>query len=774
MVSIYRSFNKANHKSFIFLLLVLMPFLCVYVSPSQAQIRIRGKVIDSNNGGGLPGVNLQVNDSLVYTTDLNGSFDIQVSSPLAKIRASYVGYESKTISVNHTETLTIELNASQFMLGEVVVTAYETQQKIKDIPGSITLITKKDLSVENNASVVPALNRVPGIYMQSGSYNTNRLTIRGIGARSLFGTSKIRAYYDNIPLTTGDGETTIEDIDPALIDRIEIIKGPSSSLYGAGLGGTVLISSFQPTLDQKDVMYQATGGSYGYFKNALTAEAGFNRSRIAAGWDRLYSDGYRENNRVKRNTIGLSSKTELGKGTELSVLYNYIDLFGQIPSSLDQTTYDTNPRAAASSWKTDEGFERYHKDLAGVNLSQQVGKSNDIDASVFWSFYKSYERRPFNILTELTRSWGSRIKFTNAGKLFGNKITNAVGYEYFEDRYYWKTIENVDKAEGALLSDNKEGRRNMNIFAKTDFTLPTKTILTAGLNLNFTDYHFTDLYSTDNIDNSGSYTFGQTWSPRIGISQPLTPVFNLYASVSHGFSPPSLSETLTPDGDINPAIKPETGLDYETGVRGFLFKSRLYLDISIFSLQVRNLLVAQRVGPDEFIGVNAGKTSHKGIEFTTNYRITGNESGSEPGLVAFFSYDFADFKFSNFVNDTIDYSGNRLTGVPESSANAGLDFSMRQGFYANLNYEFEDGMPVNDSNSVFTKPFHLFNLKTGFRRTLVNHLTIDIYGIMDNILDEKYASMVQVNASPAPNGPRYFYPGLPRNYYLGISVRYDL
>jgi iron complex outermembrane recepter protein len=741
--------------------------------PAQAQYTFTGKVIDSSNGAGLPAVNLQVNDSSVYTTDLRGNFKFDSQNPAVTVKASYVGYEPVMAAIVSPKPVTIEMKASQFMLGEVVVTAYESKQKIKEVPGSIALITKKDLSVDNDVNVVPALNRVPGILMQDGTYNTNRLTIRGIGARSLFGTSKIRAYYDNIPLTTGDGETTIEDIDPSLIDRIEIIKGPSSSLYGAGLGGTVLMSSFQPSPGQKSLQYKVTGGSYGYLKNSITGEAGFNKTKFAAGINHIHSNGYRDNNLFNRTTAGLSSKTELGKKTNLALLVNYINLFGQIPSSLDQTTYDNDPASAATSWKATQGFEDYDKALTGADLTQGIGKSSELDASVFWTYRNSYERRPFNILTELNRAWGSRIKISNTGKLLGNEINSVIGYEYFEDRYNWKTIENSNNSEGALLSDNKEGRRNMNVFAKSDYMLPTHTLITAGLNVNITDYHYQDLYSTDSIDNSGSYTFGHTWSPRVGISQALNKHVNIYASISHGFSPPSLSETLTPAGSINPEIKPETGIDYEIGTRGFLMHSRWYIDLSLYSLQVRNLLVARRTGPDEFIGVNAGETSHKGIEFNTNFHILGEGDGTGSDLIGYFTYNLSDFIFSDFVDDTTDYSGNDLTGVPRSAINAGFNFSTRPGFYADVAYRFVDKIPANDANSVFTDPYHLFNIKAGFRKNIFNRMTLDVFGIINNVFGEKYASMVQVNASPAPNGPRYFYPGLPRNYYAGLELGYE-
>ena len=87
------------------------------------------------------------------------------------------------------------------------------------------------------------LNRIPGILMHHGTFNTNRLTIRGIGSRTPYSTNKIKAYLGEIPLTSGDGETVLEDLENSSIQRVEIIKGPSSSLYG---GRTCRSASFPP------------------------------------------------------------------------------------------------------------------------------------------------------------------------------------------------------------------------------------------------------------------------------------------------------------------------------------------------------------------------------------------------------------------------------------------------------------------------------------------------------------------------------------------------
>jgi iron complex outermembrane receptor protein len=143
-------------------------------------------------------------------------------------------------------------------------------------------------------------------------------------------------------------------------------------------------------------------------------------------------------------------------------------------------------------------------------------------------------------------------------------------------------------------------------------------------------------------------------------------------------------------------------------------------------------------------------------------------------MIGFATLTLSDFRFRDFVDDSIDYSGNLLTGVPQNEINAGLDLAMIAGFYSTLTYRYVSRISVNDLNTFFTEPYQLVNLKAGFRKSLFRPLSADIYGILNNALNEKYVSMIQVNAAAVGgNPPRYFYPGLPRNFYAGVILKYS-
>jgi iron complex outermembrane receptor protein len=234
-----------------------------------------------------------------------------------------------------------------------------------------------------------------------------------------------------------------------------------------------------------------------------------------------------------------------------------------------------------------------------------------------------------------------------------------------------------------------------------------------------------------------------------------------------------LAETLTPSGTINPNIKPEKGINYEMGTKGMVFKNKLFYDLTFFTMHINDLIVAQRIGEDEFVGVNAGKTINKGLEMTMNYNFL-PENRLDRVFTGFITYTLAQYTFKDFVEAGNDYSGNALTGVPRHVFNAGLEAKIPTGFYGNLNFQFVDKIPMRDDNSIYSDPFQLVNLKIGYAKSLSEHFDLDIHGNLNNLFNEKYAAMISVNALGfGGNQPRYFYPGLPRNFYIGAGIRYN-
>ncbi|WP_370478553.1 TonB-dependent receptor family protein [Tamlana flava] len=757
-----------------------LSFLCLALIStfSIGQNPLTGKVIDKENKLSIPEVliiNLKSNDSVF--SNLNGIFEVVPGTFLFKKE----GYSPKQIEFKGNTFSLVELQINTSQLNEIVIKVDQIPTKLKKSATAISIISTKDIERSNHINFNSVLNRVPGVFMQSGALNTNRITIRGIGSRNLFGTSKIRAYFKDIPLTNGSGETNIEDFELTSISRMEITKGAVSSIYGAGLGGTINISPKLAFLNESQVNSEFSIGSFGLRKGVLNGSYGSSKNSLGFVYSNTNSDGFRENNNYNRQTITFNSNHFLNAKNSLNFLASYVDLRAFIPSSINETTYLNSPKSADINWKAAQGYEDSQRGIVGLSWNHDFNNKTKQITSVFISFRNAYEPRPFNILKEETLAFGIRTRLLGNIDILNKNLNYTFGGEIFKDNYDYETFENLysdfppdtGSVAGNKLSSYSENRHYFNLFFDGNYEISEKTTFSLGLNLNKTGYVLDDQFpaSNSNPDQSGSFKFKTIVSPKLGISHIICKSTTVFANASHGFSPISLNETLLPDGQINTNLKPETGWNFELGTRGATLKNRMQYSLSFYRLDIKNLLVPRRTAQDEFIGINAGKTQHDGLEVSLDYQIRTQENFSIGTLI---SYTLNHFTFKEFVDDTTDYSGNDLTGVPSEIFNMGIDFNSKIGFYGNINFQHVGKMPMTDSNSIYSESYNLTNLKFGFKTNLNKKLKSNVFFGVNNIFDEAYASQILINApSFGGNAPRYYYPGNPANFYTGINVNYS-
>jgi len=743
---------------------------------NYSQSKIQGKIVDKSNGTPLAFVEVtNLNFNTITKTSLDGTFEVLETGTYILKKEGYI---EKIVELKKSSYHIIQLNINPYELNEVIVSSNQIPKKLKKTTASINIISSEEIKSANNINFTSIINKVPGIFMQSGALNTNRITIRGIGARNLFGTSKIRAYFKDIPLTNGSGETTIEDFELASISRFEIIKGASSSIYGAGLGGVIHITPLIPYLNQSNISSELSTGSFGLKKGILNFNHGNNKNSYRVVYSNTHSDGYRENNEYNRQTFTLSSNHFLNKKDELSVLASYVDLKAFIPSSIDEDTYINNPESAAFTWNQSQGFEDSKRGVFGLSWNHQYNNHLKQATSIFSSFRDAYEPRPFNILKENTFAIGIRSRLLVETKLFNKPLIYTFGGELFKDTYWYETFENLyensnsGSIEGNQLSNFKEKRNYYNVFLETNYEISEKTLLSIGLNLNKTGYNLEDEFTISalNPDQSGNFKFKNIVSPKFGISQEVTKNISIFTSISHGFSPISLNETLLPDGQINTNLKPETGWNYEIGTRGLILKNRLQFNTSIYRLDIKNLLVARRTAQDEFIGINAGHTQQDGLELDLKYLLIKKD---RLAMSLFLTYTLNNFIFKDFIDDDNDFSGNDLTGVPSDIFNSGINIKSTLGIYGNINFQHVGKIPILDANTLYSDSYNLTNFKIGYNKNLNKKLKLNVFFCLNNIFDVAYASQILINASGfGGNAPRYYYPGNPINYYTGINLNY--
>ncbi|MEQ9424034.1 MAG: TonB-dependent receptor [Cyclobacteriaceae bacterium] len=743
----------------------LVTFLLAIVQTAWTQTVIT--ITDSSNGSPLSGASIQFENGEVKISGNKGQVEIDQAS---NVTISHVGYQSKRVEIGD-EAMTISLEAGNFNLQEVTITAYHANRKLLDTPGPTAVISKKDLNRSQDLIFTDAVNRIPGVYMHSGALNTNRITIRGIGSRSRFSTNRVKGYINEIPLTTGDGETSLEDIDMSLIDRVEIVKGPSSSEYGAALGGTIHLKTARPEFGISRITTDTQIGSFGLFRNNSAFDLGLENGVLKFWASKTENDGFRQNNEYDRESGAIIGQFDLTEKTSLSFLFNFIDLKAFIPSSIDSSTFAENRRAAATNWLNAQGHEDYEKGNIGFAFNHRISERFNVAYSVFTSFRNANEVRPFDILKENSNAYGVRFKYQyNLGESKALPIV-TFGTEMFSDKLIASTHNNDSIPDLPVFIESHDDikRQYQNYFLQGDWQFNDRLAVVAGANLNKTEYSFEDLFRQDG-DQSGEVKYDWIASPRLGVNYKLNQNAALHFSISHGFGTPTFEETRDSRGFINPDIQPEAGYNYEIGSRGSLLNSRLSYDVSIYTMRIRNLLVSRRIAEDQLLGVNAGKTTQNGLELAFGYKLIERAKGFIRNLNAHVNYSLADYEFNSFIDEGNDFSGNQLTGTPKNTFNGILDLTTSAGLYGNLNYRFVDEIPILDDNSVFSEAFQVVNLKLGYQKS-IGRFGFDFYGGINNLFDEAYASQVLIN----PNfGRRYFYPGQDRNWYWGLRFDYYL
>lgn len=732
----------------------------------SAQTQLEGYVMDQASNTKLEGVLISGSHSTTIT-DKSGYFQIEVNSDTALLTISHLGYESAVVSSEQYRNLYVRLTPKTTELGEIIVSSGQGFEKAHNVVSSLAIIDSRQLERDAPYTVTNSLNRIPGVYMHSGTLNTNRITIRGIGSRSPFGTDKIKAYYDQIPLTDGSGNSTLEDFDQSMIQRIEIVKGPNSSMYGAGLGGAILLRSSQPGYNESSVETALNVGSYKTSRVLTRLQHSSDKLSLNLTYNKLTSDGYRDNNQYEKWQTGLTGRYYFDETSFISFIGVFTDLFSEIPSSLSKSDYQNNPRSAAANWSEAQGYEDYTRAFVGLSYQYSPAKNFLLSHSINAQTKDTYEAAPgpfVNIMKE-------KIGGLSTRHVANYQTTNwrfALGLEWFGDDRKYGEFENLHtptsngSVKGEMLDRFKENRSYTNWFSEVRF-MPTKKLkLVAGLNVNTTNYDLKDHFDNDGNDKSGTFGFQTILSPRLGSAYHLNENTHLFANISHGFSPPNLEQTLYPDGQINPNIQPETGWNYEAGLRGKV--GSLTYDVAGYFMDIKNLLVGRRTEQDEYIGVNAGQNHHYGLDLSLDYTL---EIGEVAEMILFQKTSLMHFRFKNFVDEANDYSGNKLTGVPPITTSSGLELLNKSGFYGNINAQYTGKMPITDDNTLFSQGYLLLRSKVGYRRSFGKY-TLDANAGADNITDTNYASMLLINAGTE----RYYYPGLPRNYYAGISLKY--
>jgi iron complex outermembrane receptor protein len=656
-------------------------------------------------------------------------------------------------------------------LHEVVIKAYEQNRKLIDVGAPVAVVSKASLDRFGDGSILPAMNMEPGVRMEERSPGSYRLNIRGSSIRSPFGVRDVKVYYNEIPLTDPGGNTYLNELGFYNFQSLEVIKGTAGSLYGAGIGGAVLISSM-PAVWDKGLSVDYTGGSYNSNNTNVGLRLGDGDHRSILTYNHQTSDGYRQQTQMRRDVGSWETMLRPSDKQTIHAYILYSDLYYQTPGGLTEPEYNKDPQMARPPVGTSPGAVQAQAAIFQKNFT--AGFSNTFHLSDHWqnttALYGAYtdftnpgirvyeyRQEPHfggRTVVQYTRDWGASRLQVNAGA--------EAQKGFFETRDYT----NNGGIPAALQTDDKLNNWTYMAFAQADLKLPDGWAVTGGASFNANAVNITAVNVTPPV--TSKIRFTNKLAPRIAVLKKVLPDISVYGSASRGFSTPTVQELQKSNGLVGPPLEPENGVDFELGGRGSFLGGRLFIDIDGFIFHINNAIVQRIDSSGVSYSVNAGGTNQHGIETFISYRLIDRPGGFCNSLRVFVSHAWHDFHYASFVQDTNNYSGHRLPSVPLQTIVGGLDISLKTGFYANATYTYTDKIPLNDANTFHAGSYNLLGGRIGFRKVLARWKG-DLYAGIDNAADIKYSLGDDFNAAL-----NRFYNAAPtRNYFAGLSMNYS-
>jgi len=662
-------------------------------------------------------------------------------------------------------------------LDEVFIRAFEQNRKSRFATASVKIIEHNNADRYNKNSLVNGFNTIPGVRMEERSPGSYRINIRGSSLRSPFGVRNVKVYWNDIPVTDPGGNTYFNQFAYNNFSSIEVFKGPAGSLYGAGTGGLILINNFDRW--QPGASFEYITGSYNLQNLFASARFGTKENRNQFTYAHNQSDGYRVQTKMRRDNFSWQSQLKLSDKQQLTASVLFTDMYYQTPGALTLAEFNTDPKAARPAGGGFPGAVAaqaaiFQKNItAGFTSIYTINSSFKNSTTLYGAFsqiknsaIRNYERRNEPGYGGRTVFIYSKKKETVYSGQKENSFQLVAGSEFQQGRFNTQVSKNRNGNPDTLQTNDDVDYTTYSLFFQGDVSIRESWFMNAGISLNKTKVDITRLNRYPVVSQSRSYR--NELAPRLSIKKLVTEDFSLKATLSRGFSPPTVAELLPSTGVISTDLEAEYGWNYELTAAYSLLRNKLHLEATGFYFKLNNALVQRRdiSGADYF--VNAGDVQQKGIELHADYTYSINNSWLLDYFILQADYTYNHFRYGSFVKGTEDFSGNTVPSVPSNTLSGILDMNIKNGLYINTTYYTASKIFLNDANTAIAAPYHLLGARIGWKKNIQKKYKLNIYAGADNLLDEKYSLGNDINAAA-----NRFYNAAPRrNYYAGISFQW--
>jgi len=737
-------------------------FLCLigFVSQIHAQSEISGIVQDKNSLAPINGVNVHLNEKKTGTsTNITGFFQFNNLAPgIYQLNISHVGYTDTIFQINLTvsQHITILLSPDSIEMASVVITATRTLNKIEDIPQRVHKIEKETIdefpatNTDNLLKIIPGINvnRSSGIFSRNSS-----VTMRGMP-----GASRSLILLDGVPLNkTAGGTINWHLITPDEIDRLEVVKGPGSALYGNNaMSGVINIITRKPQKKFQG-MINAGYGTYNTIKGqAILNGNSFKKSKgiyWKLGGFYRQGDGYIIEPEDTRDSLNVNAYLKEGN---LNGLLGY-QLGPEQKLEIDYRFYTDKRGNGIKVYEKDGSYENFTDYNLRASFEGNI-KRTKINVKSFY-FNESYYRQNENVNTlgeyKLVDTETDKVDlglWMTLSRSFGKKHLISAGIDIkngiLDNQEIYRTSTDALYTDGKLIFSAFFLQDEMNLASE-------KLKLIAGLRLDYANYyngHFEikNPTSKTGFPESALISYPQAeWlqvSPKLALKYFISKSLNAFISASTGFMPPKLDD-LAGSRKIrrgfkiaNPELLPENitsielGLDYSLADKLFIKPSGYFSRGDDFQYLVATVDFID-TGSEDPVPVyqrqNVSKVEIIGAELGLEYFIT-----KKIKFTGSYAYNDSKIIEYNAPGDE-NLTGKYLNEVPTHLVFLGVQWRNKIVNFS-IDFSYTDDQWYDEINTIIVEGYSLVNLRLS-KNVLKNlQLVLDVQDLFnEQYLDRK-------------------------------------
>jgi iron complex outermembrane receptor protein len=584
----------------------------------------------------------------------------------------------------------------------------------------------------------------------------------------------VRLYQDYIPATMPDGQGQTGSFSLASAQRIEVLRGPFSSLYGNAAGG--VISVFTEDGPANPVAGgQVIGGSYGTSNTIAKAAGQAGAVNYVLAGNYFTIDGYRDHSEASRELGNAKIKITASPDTTIVVIANALyQPEAQDPLGLTRAQWEANPRQADPAAILFDTRKTVNQKQAGATVEQRLSGDTDIRVTGYggWRTVRQFlalsgtGATSSGGVTDLDGTFGGVDgRLTTRFVLGGRPGAVTFGANYESLRQQRRGYVNNNGTLGDPRRDESNSVSNTDGYLQLEIQPWDALSVLAGWRYSDVRFSSDDHYVTaGNPDDSGNRNYSHG-SPVVGAMWHATDRINVYANYGQGFETPTFIElAYRPVGSgLNFALQPAVSNSGEVGVKTLLARDQR-INLAAFDIRTTDEIVINTATGGRTTYKNAAKTERKGLEAAWQ----GNLGA---GFAGYASYTYLSAKFTDAattgVPPQVVPAGARLPGVPGTSAYGELSWAYPEaaGLNAALEVQYAGKVYVNDRNTDAAPAWTIANLRVGVEHQ-AGQWSLRAFARLNNLANVNYSGSVIVGDT---NG-RYFEPSATRNFLIGVSA----